>query len=51
VTTVLYAHIGGSVDIAGQATDTILNILVSQSTAADVIVIKRNSVCRIAAMP
>ena len=51
VTTVLYAHLGGAVEMAGQATDTILNIQVAQSTAADVIVIKRDSVCRWAAMP
>lgn len=51
VTTVLYAHIGGSVDIANNGADTIVNMSVSQATAANVVVIKRNSVCRVSAMP
>jgi hypothetical protein len=44
VTTVLYAHIGGLVENAG-TTDNVVNIMVAQSTAADVIVVKRGSAC------
>lgn len=51
VTTVLYAHMGGTAEIASNATDTTLTAQVSQSTAANAIVIKRGSVCRWAAMP
>ncbi len=50
VTTVLYAHIGGSFELAAN-TPTTLNIQVSQSTAADVIVIKRDSICSIWSTP
>lgn len=46
VTTVLYAHIGGLVEQASNATDTTVNVSVSQGTAANVIVIKRGSACQ-----
>lgn len=45
VTTVLAAYIDGVVEQASNATDTTVNINVTQSTAADVIVIKRGSAC------
>lgn len=51
VTTVLYAHLGGSVDIPNNGTDTLVNVQVSQATAANVVVIKRNSACRVSQMP
>lgn len=50
VTSVLYAHIGGSFELAAN-TPTTLNIQVAQSTAADVIVIKRDSVCSVWSTP
>ena len=45
VTSVLYAHIGGLVENASAGTDNTVNIQVTQGTAADVIVIKRGSMC------
>jgi hypothetical protein len=51
VTTVLYAHIGGAAEIPNNAIDTIVNVSVSQATAANVVVIKRGSVCRVSSMP
>lgn len=50
VTTVLYAHVGGSFELAAN-TPTTLNIQVSQATAANVIVIKRDSVCSVWSTP
>lgn len=46
VTTVLYAHMDGLIEIPASGQDTIMTILVSQATAANVIVSKRGSVCR-----
>jgi len=46
VTTVLYAHIGGTVEIPSSGQDTVLSLLVSQATAANVVVTKRGSICR-----
>lgn len=51
VTTVLWAHLGGSATIPNSGQDIVVNVMVSQSTAANVVVIKRNSVCRASAMP
>lgn len=51
VATVLYAHIGGTVEIAAGGLDTVMNIQVAQATAANVIVVKRGSTCRWSAMP
>ena len=51
VTTVLYAHIGGYVELPSAAADTLVNIQVAQSTAANVIVIKRDSGCTVTATP
>lgn len=45
VTTVLYGHLSGFVEQASNATDTLVNMSVSQSTAANVVVIKRGSAC------
>lgn len=51
VTTVLYAHLGGTAEIAASGLDTQMNVLVSQATAANVVVVKRGSICRWSAMP
>lgn len=50
VTSVLYAHVGGSFKMAAN-TPTVLNIQVLQGTGANVIVIKALSTCFIAATP
>lgn len=46
VTTVLYAHLGGLVEMPSGGLDTTMTVQVAQATAADVIVVKRGSVCR-----
>jgi hypothetical protein len=46
VTTTLYAHIGGTVEIPATNQDIVMNLLVSQATAANVVVTKRGSICR-----
>lgn len=51
VATVLYAHIGGYVEVASGAADVLVNIQVVQGTAANVIVIKRDSGCTVNAKP
>lgn len=50
VTTVLLAHIWFTAEIPAGATDTLVNLSVSQSTAANVIVIKRGSKCQFHSM-
>lgn len=51
VTTVLYAVLGGWVEMPSTTTDTTVNIQVSQATAANVVVIKRDSGCNVTATP
>lgn len=50
VATVLYAHIGGSFEMAA-STATVFNVQVLQGTAANVIVIKRDSICSVWSTP
>ncbi len=45
VSTVLDAHMGGITEQASNTTDTTVNISVSQTTAANVIVVRRGSAC------
>lgn len=51
VTTVLWARLDGYVEVASNAVDTLVNVQVSQGTAANVIVIKRDSGCTVSATP
>lgn len=46
VTTVLDAHLAGLIEVPAAGQDTIVSLLVSQATAANVVVTKRGSICR-----
>lgn len=50
VTSVLYAHLGGSFEMAAN-TPTVFNVQVLQGTGANVIVIKRDSICSVWSTP